>query len=937
MWPHGGASLRTAACRTGRHSNRAQHKLAAWSVHTSPTDSFSEFLSVNSCKKLLVSLLPGYRTAAFEEAAVDAPAVSLKRNDIAGILTRSTPAANAIAAMDEENDAGNPESVAETLEKGGEEAATLLTKISRAEAADARALCQQVANADAIRAVLRIPVDVLPQSTSLAVLYRVAEASQQGAQAVADGGGFELLCRACGGGDTKQLAQLAVLNVAAVVGSNIVKPGSHGAGGDGAGVLTVSDEAQRSVEACADFFEGLLRGNSASHLFVLWAITSLSLTNSGFRTAISEMARELVASLASSSSSSAEVRDAAATCARVLLGGDLSTAHPAAKTNGAANVSEEQEPTSTPKILGGESAQGSSAGSSGDHDAVSIVSVDSFVVLEGDSEEALEKTEKRSTHHTLRWCVLQGVEDCWKKSSKEEEAGTVPARDWRTPESIEDVEEAAALPPAGVSDDHQPCVCGPCYADAAEGASEEESDSGSDESDVSLESESATRKRKVYRLRSRDGPDYWCRYCGARKTHSWGRGPWPIDPATGEVGRLCSAHYQRYGFYRRGDRRKAALDLSPWPELPKVPINPADDSSRKFRMNLKKEREAKAARLSQARALSSEALPDEFPYRLGDAIEFRFSERSPWEPGAVADVLDPYSVDVRLQEGGVREDIDALDLIRCRRPRRAGGRVEVWWDGDKRWYGGVAQTIHENGDIEIQYDDGGVDRVSSSIVRQQRLRNVGDAVEVLESGAKHTDAAAWSRARVAGIGSDGTLDLVCDNGESMLGVDTDRVRGDNVAVAAPAAHKVGDVVRVLWEVDNTWHEATVKAVRAFGKFDVQYVENGEMDTNVAPQIVKPLAADGEEEVGAGAGAGAGGPPQPAASETAGAEKRQRESPSPTPAKRPRTEGGAGADTAAAIARSDATVLTPGVSFTELLVRSARLAIAAAGASGPRNV
>ena len=52
----------------------------------------------------------------------------------------------------------------------------------------------------------------------------------------------------------------------------------------------------------------------------------------------------------------------------------------------------------------------------------------------------------------------------------------------------------------------------------------------------------------------------WCRYCGARDTSGWSRGPWGNR-------KLCIIHYVRWW-------QKKTLDLSPWED--KEPTRPID-------------------------------------------------------------------------------------------------------------------------------------------------------------------------------------------------------------------------------------------------------------------------------------------------------------------------------------------------------------------------
>eukprot|EP00941_MAST-03F_sp_MAST-3F-sp1_P002345 g2345.t1 len=80
-----------------------------------------------------------------------------------------------------------------------------------------------------------------------------------------------------------------------------------------------------------------------------------------------------------------------------------------------------------------------------------------------------------------------------------------------------------------------------------------------------------------------NGHGLWCRYCGARESSGWSRGPWGSKT-------LCVVHYVAWW-------QKKRLNLSKYKELPTEPINPDANTEPKYRKFLKKkERELKEAR-----------------------------------------------------------------------------------------------------------------------------------------------------------------------------------------------------------------------------------------------------------------------------------------------------------------------------------------------------
>lgn len=61
---------------------------------------------------------------------------------------------------------------------------------------------------------------------------------------------------------------------------------------------------------------------------------------------------------------------------------------------------------------------------------------------------------------------------------------------------------------------------------------------------------------------------HWCRYCGARAASSYNRGPWGKK-------KLCTTHYVQWC-------QKGSLDLSAYQDEPTLPIDPSQNTERKY-------------------------------------------------------------------------------------------------------------------------------------------------------------------------------------------------------------------------------------------------------------------------------------------------------------------------------------------------------------------
>lgn len=66
----------------------------------------------------------------------------------------------------------------------------------------------------------------------------------------------------------------------------------------------------------------------------------------------------------------------------------------------------------------------------------------------------------------------------------------------------------------------------------------------------------------------------WCRYCGAKSTSQWRRGPWGKNT-------LCNPHYVQV--YQKNN-----LDLSGWVEMPTEPINSKENTQCVYETRMKK-------------------------------------------------------------------------------------------------------------------------------------------------------------------------------------------------------------------------------------------------------------------------------------------------------------------------------------------------------------
>jgi len=141
-----------------------------------------------------------------------------------------------------------------------------------------------------------------------------------------------------------------------------------------------------------------------------------------------------------------------------------------------------------------------------------------------------------------------------------------------------------------------------------------------------------------------------------------------------------------------------------------------------------------------AGAAEAEAAPQHYPFREGERVEGNYRGHHLWYPGVVGRVHGDGTFDLNYDDGETEAHVGgALVRYRPSTPELAelplpvnlveGEKVEANYRGHGKWYPGTVVAIHEDGSVNIDYDDGEKEaRVPVSCIRAVGLGIAADPI-----------------------------------------------------------------------------------------------------------------------------------------------------------------------------------------------------------------
>jgi EF hand/EF-hand domain pair len=275
---------------------------------------------------------------------------------------------------------------------------------------------------------------------------------------------------------------------------------------------------------------------------------------------------------------------------------------------------------------------------------------------------------------------------------------------------------------------------------------------------------------------------------------------------------------------------------------------------------------------STAAASDSEAA---VVFKLGAAVEARYSGRAQWLRGTVTGVHRDSSYDIRYTDSGEVEQRVPARLVRTAAaaavqqseaegdaPHKLGAAVETRRSSTGKRSRCTVVAVHRDGSYDVRFADGDVEeRIAARLVTAATSRapseteaeghKLGAAVEARRAGGR-----TFSRATVTAVHRDGSYDVRFADGDteqrlqprllraasSKGGHDSGASDSDTAATAAAAAVKllrVGAAVEARYKGRSAYLRGALTAVHRDGSFDIRYA-TGEHEDRVAAQLVRPL-------------------------------------------------------------------------------------------------
>jgi hypothetical protein len=223
-----------------------------------------------------------------------------------------------------------------------------------------------------------------------------------------------------------------------------------------------------------------------------------------------------------------------------------------------------------------------------------------------------------------------------------------------------------------------------------------------------------------------------------------------------------------------------------------------------------------------------------------------------------------------------KEDIEelrnTLSMVTVRNNNRTnffeGQQIEGNYRGRGRWYPGRISGINRDGTYNIDYDDGEIERFIEELnIRvkdtysysspsrgydEPRRRDCNDSRsrnDSFEEGtkieARYRGRSKWYPGKIRRINRDGTFDIIYDDGEREIGVDSNMIRKLEESLSASRGQRndrnrrfeEGMKVESNYRGRGKWFPAVISRERVNGTFDINY-DDGERELGVDGNLIR---------------------------------------------------------------------------------------------------
>ncbi|RLN64318.1 hypothetical protein BBJ29_004232 [Phytophthora kernoviae] len=261
--------------------------------------------------------------------------------------------------------------------------------------------------------------------------------------------------------------------------------------------------------------------------------------------------------------------------------------------------------------------------------------------------------------------------------------------------------------------------------------------------------------------------------------------------------------------------------------------------------------------------------------KVSDVVKARYKKGKKLFSGKVARVRSDGTYDIEYDDGDVEMRVDA-EMIEIpeskkredddndlpstsKKSLKVGDKVRARYNKGSKMLSGEITAIHRDGTYDVRYDDGDKEKYveaksieleeereePSTLKKSPGKLSVGDLVE-----ASYKTGGKMFPGKISRVHSDGTYDIVFNDGDSERRVPRSRIKSQDAKVdkheSSPkkkSSFSVGDVVKAKYKNGTKFFSGKISRVRSDGTFDIEY-DDGDTETRVDATRILAVESDG---------------------------------------------------------------------------------------------
>ncbi|OQS06562.1 hypothetical protein THRCLA_01399 [Thraustotheca clavata] len=195
--------------------------------------------------------------------------------------------------------------------------------------------------------------------------------------------------------------------------------------------------------------------------------------------------------------------------------------------------------------------------------------------------------------------------------------------------------------------------------------------------------------------------------------------------------------------------------------------------------------------------------------------------------------------ETRVKKSHIRayEVVEQVGIISLRFSK--GDKVQARCGGKEKFYDGIVLHVHKDKSLDIEYNDGDEERrVDPKLVRKPTAKfTKGDRIEARFGGKDK-----YFKGKIIYVHSDSTLDIEYDDGDEERRVNQNLVRATETK-SASIFHK-GDKVEAQFGGKDKYFLGEISRIHSDGTLDIVY-DDGDNEERVKPHLVRAVEASYE--------------------------------------------------------------------------------------------